>query len=138
MNRFRWISDASRWRIWVAEVDGQIVAHMFVQLVEKVPRPHRSGFGTSALIMIHGFSGRSTKPLDYLLDKRLFASTPRGATASTITYSIIEKGKEDGLIPFAYLEYLFEQLPNLQHPNSLDSFFPWSDKLPSRARGTRR
>ena len=29
------------WRIWVAELDGSVAAHVFVALVEKVPRPVR-------------------------------------------------------------------------------------------------
>jgi GNAT superfamily N-acetyltransferase len=28
-----------RWRIWVAEAEGDLVAHIFLQLIEKVPRP---------------------------------------------------------------------------------------------------
>jgi len=68
----------------------------------------------------------------------LFANTPRGATASAVTYSIIETAKENGLIPYAYLEYLFEQLPNLQDADSMDSLLPWSDMLPSRLHGARR
>lgn len=28
-----------RWHIWVAEVEGRVVAHVFVALVDKVPRP---------------------------------------------------------------------------------------------------
>jgi predicted N-acetyltransferase YhbS len=28
-----------RWRIWVAEAEGEVVAHIFLQLIEKVPRP---------------------------------------------------------------------------------------------------
>jgi GNAT superfamily N-acetyltransferase len=28
-----------RWHIWVAEVDGRIVAHAFVELIDRVPRP---------------------------------------------------------------------------------------------------
>ena len=31
----------SRWHIWVAEIDGEIVAHAFVALIDKVPRPIR-------------------------------------------------------------------------------------------------
>ncbi|MDF2668954.1 MAG: family N-acetyltransferase [Paenibacillus sp.] len=30
-----------RWHIWVAEVDGFIVAHVYIQLIDKVPRPGR-------------------------------------------------------------------------------------------------
>lgn len=32
---------ASRWEIWVAEVAGQVVSHVYVALIDKVPRPVR-------------------------------------------------------------------------------------------------
>jgi GNAT superfamily N-acetyltransferase len=32
---------SDRWQIWVAEVEHQLVAHAFVALVDKVPRPIR-------------------------------------------------------------------------------------------------
>lgn len=32
---------SGRWDIWVAEVGGQIVSHVYVALVDKVPRPVR-------------------------------------------------------------------------------------------------
>lgn len=81
---------------------------------------------------------RSIKPFIIGRKNWLFANTPRGATASAVTYSIIETAKENGLIPFAYLEYLFEQLPNLPDPDSLDSLIPWSGKLPSHLYSARR
>jgi hypothetical protein len=43
----------------------------------------------------------------------LFSNTPRGARASATVYSVIETAKENGLIPFNYLQYLFEKLPNM-------------------------
>lgn len=30
-----------RWHIWIAEKDGQVVSHMYIELIEKVPRPGR-------------------------------------------------------------------------------------------------
>jgi GNAT superfamily N-acetyltransferase len=30
---------SGRWQIWVAELDGRIVSHIFVALIDKVPRP---------------------------------------------------------------------------------------------------
>ncbi|RED58518.1 GNAT family N-acetyltransferase [Cohnella lupini] len=30
-----------RWYIWVAEVDGSLVSHVYIQLIDKVPRPGR-------------------------------------------------------------------------------------------------
>ncbi|NOU64840.1 GNAT family N-acetyltransferase [Paenibacillus sp. LMG 31461] len=32
----------SDWKVWVAEVDGEIVSHMYLQLIHKVPRPGKS------------------------------------------------------------------------------------------------
>jgi GNAT superfamily N-acetyltransferase len=31
----------NRWSIWLAEVDGVIISHIFVQFIQKVPRPGR-------------------------------------------------------------------------------------------------
>jgi hypothetical protein len=59
----------------------------------------------------------------------LFSNTPRGAKASATIYSIIETAKENGLIPFQYLTYLFERMPNLGN-GSLDELLPWSASLP--------
>ena len=66
----------------------------------------------------------------------LFANTPRGARASATIYSIVETAKENGLNPFTYLKYLFEQLPNVdvKDQNVLDTFLPWSDSLPADCR----
>jgi GNAT superfamily N-acetyltransferase len=34
--------DTGKWFVWVAEVEGQIVSHIFVYVVSKVPRPSRT------------------------------------------------------------------------------------------------
>ena len=62
----------------------------------------------------------------------LFANTPEGARASAIIYSIVETAKANGLNPYYYLRYLFEQLPNmdLTDKNTLDQLLPWSTSLP--------
>jgi len=66
----------------------------------------------------------------------LFCHAPRGAKASAVVYSIIETAKENGLNPRAYLEFLFEILPNinLADPAAFDSLLPWSASLPARVR----
>ena len=62
----------------------------------------------------------------------LFCKSPKGATASAISYSIIVTAKQNGLNPFEYLKYLFEQLPNVDvnNPAVLDALLPWSESLP--------
>ena len=58
----------------------------------------------------------------------LFSNTPKGATASSTIYSMIETAKENGLKPFKYLEWLFQKLPN--ETKSVKHFLPWSDEIP--------
>jgi hypothetical protein len=66
----------------------------------------------------------------------LFANTPEGATASATIYSLVETAKENGLNPFKYLTYLFEQLPNVDctSPAALDRLLPRSRELPDEVR----
>ena len=61
----------------------------------------------------------------------LFANTPKGARASAVAYSIIETAKENKLNPYAYLNFLFEKLPNLESRDeaTLDQLLPWNVKL---------
>jgi transposase len=77
---------------------------------------------------------RSIKPFVIGRKNWLFAHSVRGANASAIVYSIIETAKENGLSPFPYLTYLFEELPQLDthNPGLLDAFLPWADSLPQQ------
>lgn len=78
-------------------------------------------------------SERAIKPFVIGRKNWLFANTPRGAKASAVIYSVMETAKENGLNPFQYLKFLFEQLPQLSDltdTEALDSFLPWSSALP--------
>ena len=79
---------------------------------------------------------RSIKPFVIGRKNWLFSYTPRGAQASAITYSIIETAKENGLNPRAYLQYLFEELPNrdLKDPTTWEALLPGSDQLPNHVK----
>lgn len=79
---------------------------------------------------------RTIKPFVIGRKAWLFANVPRGAQASAIAYSLAETAKENGLRPFAYFTYLFEQLPNidLKDDAALDVLLPWSDTLPDACR----
>lgn len=74
---------------------------------------------------------RSIKPFVIGRKNFLFCNTPRGARASAVIYSIIESAKENGLNPYAYLNYLFEKLPNLESRDNetLDKLLPWNVQL---------
>jgi transposase len=82
-------------------------------------------------------SERSIKPFVIGRKNWLFANTPRGAKASSIIYSVIETAKENGLNPFKYLMYIFEQMPQLtdpKDPEALDRLLPWSSSIPLTCR----
>jgi transposase len=82
-------------------------------------------------------SERSIKPFVIGRKNWLFANTPRGAQASATIYSVIETAKKNGLNPFSYLKYVFEQLPQLadpKDPEALDRLLPWSPSLPLTCR----
>jgi transposase len=77
-------------------------------------------------------SERSMKPFVIGRKNWLFANTPKGAKASAVTYSIVETAKENGLNPYQYLMFLFEELPSidLTDEKAIDRLLPWSDALP--------
>lgn len=81
-------------------------------------------------------SERSIKPFVIGRKNWLFANTPRGATASATIYSIVESAKENGLNPYSYLTYLFEQLPNMniQDKVAIDTMLPWAAEIPEECR----
>ncbi|MCL6445157.1 MAG: IS66 family transposase, partial [Alicyclobacillus sp.] len=88
------------------------------------------------LEMDNNRSERSIKPFVIGRKNWLFSNTPRGARASAVAYSIVETAKENGLKPFAYLEYLFERLPNIDMSDrqALVELLPWSESLPAHVR----
>ena len=55
----------------------------------------------------------------------LFSNTPRGATASAITYSMIVTAIDNGLDPFKYLTYIFKTAPKIYTDENTD----WVEKL---------
>lgn len=79
---------------------------------------------------------RAIKPFVIGRKNFLFSKSPKGATASSIVYSIVETAKANGLNTFYYLNYLFEKLPNIDIYNmdQLDVLLPWSDSIPDECR----
>ena len=79
---------------------------------------------------------RSIKPFVMGRKNWLFSNTAKGAKSSAIIYSIVETAKENGLNPFNYLSYLFEELPNMDTTDraQLAQLLPWSETLPQECR----
>ena len=49
---------------------------------------------------------------------------PRGAESSALFYSLIETAKINGLEPYRYLKFLFEQFPKAKSPEELFNLLP--------------
>ena len=54
----------------------------------------------------------------------LFSGTPEGACASACLYSLIETAKANGLEPYWYLKYLFENLPEAMTADEFTALMP--------------
>ena len=83
------------------------------------------------LEMSNNRAERSIRPFTVGRKNWLFSFTPRGANASAVLYSIIETAYANGLIPFAYLKYLLEMLPNIDKERYAE-FLPWTEAVRER------
>jgi transposase len=54
----------------------------------------------------------------------LFSNTPRGAGSSAVIFSVIESAKANGLDPYKYLKFLFENLPGKKSREDLKILLP--------------
>nr|WP_157184227.1 IS66 family transposase [Evansella cellulosilytica] len=79
---------------------------------------------------------RAIKPFVIGRKNWLFSNTAKGARSSALIYSVVETAKENNLNPYAYLKYLFEELPNIDLTDSdtLKKYLPWSETIPEGCR----
>jgi len=54
----------------------------------------------------------------------LFSDSVKGVKASANLYSLIETAKANGLEPYAYLRYLFAELPKAETVNAIEALLP--------------
>lgn len=74
---------------------------------------------------------RAVKPFVIGRKNFLFCNTAGGADSSAVIYSMIETAKENGLKPYHYLEFLFE---DIRAGNDVSELVPWSEKVPQNIR----
>ena len=56
----------------------------------------------------------------------LFNKSPEGAESSCGMYSLIETARQNGLIPWNYLNALFEKAPLVSSPEDWEKLLPWN------------
>ncbi len=80
---------------------------------------------------------RSIRPFTVGRKNWLVAGSPKGATASSVIYSIIETCKANKINPRKYLEKVFTELPNREfrfNKDILDEYMPWSNIIQESCR----
>ena len=90
------------------------------------------------LVLTNNVAERAIKPYVIARKNFLFSDTPRGANASCAMFSIVTTARENGITPRPYLEWLLTELPKEEELTDevLDSYLPWSDKVPEKFRLT--
>ena len=76
---------------------------------------------------------RAIRPFAVARKNWLFADTIDGAKAYAVYYSLIESAKINNLNIYKYINYLLEELPQLegeQTEEDLEKYLPWSKNLP--------
>lgn len=80
---------------------------------------------------------RTVKPFVMGRKAWLFSTSPAGARASSVIYSIIETAKANGLHPYRYMEFLLQSMPS-STTSDLETMLPWSVSLPEKCRGPQK
>ena len=76
---------------------------------------------------------RTIRPFAVHRKNWLFADTQDGANANAVYYSLIESAKLNNLNIYKYINYLLEELPQLERidKTTLKRYLPWSKELPA-------
>jgi transposase len=83
---------------------------------------------------------RSIRPFTLGRKNWVTMKTDRGATDSSIVYSIVQTALANNLKVYEYLVYLLKEMPNTdfrQYPGRIEQFVPWSKELPANCYKTK-
>ena len=83
--------------------------------------------------LTNSLAERAIRPFAVHRKNWLFADSVEGANANAVLYSLIESAKLNKLNVNKYINYLLEQIPQLDNPTNetiLEKFLPWSKELP--------
>ena len=131
-----------RWRTR-QERSRPVIEKLWVWLMDAIPRVPPQSLTGKALAYLDGQWPKLVRvledgriPLDtngvenairpFVVGRKnwLFADTVRGAEASANLYSLIETAKRCGVEPFAYLRYVFAELPRATTVEELEALLP--------------
>ena len=83
--------------------------------------------------LTNSLAERAIRPFAVHRKNWLFADSVEGANANAIYYSLVESAKINQLNIEKYIQYLLEEIPQLDNPrdeSQLEKYLPWSKELP--------
>ena len=127
---------------WVTEtLETKIVTNnklMKALTYAKNQRKELSEFLTDGRIpLTNSLAERAIRPFAVHRKNWLFADSVEGAKASGVMYSIVESAKANKLNIYKYINYLLEEIPQLENPSDekiISKYLPWSEELPADIR----
>ena len=96
-------------------------------------KPHAGVCGRRGAATPPSTRKRSIRPFAVGRNNWLFSYSAKGAKASAVSYSIVETALANGLVPFLYIKFLLETLPNIP-PQQYHTCLPWSPIVQERCR----
>lgn len=116
---------------WLDELSSQILAGNLKKAVEYAQgqRPYMENYLKDPRCEISN-NGAENRIRPFTVGRKnwLFCDTPAGARASAVIYSIVETAKANNIAPRDYIQFLFENLPDMEiptHPDILHKMLPW-------------
>jgi hypothetical protein len=121
----------AQFKTWLIKSDGEVIKQIHLSKAityclnqwEKLQRYTLDG----RLSIDNNRAERAIKP--FVMGRRswLFSQNAKGEDASAVLYSVVECAKANGLVPYDYLTYLFEQFSHGQA--DIEQLLPWNVKL---------
>lgn len=118
---------------WIETNKGKVLPKSKLGKAMNYAQNHRKGLeafledGNCSLS--NNLAENSIRPFTIGRKNWLFSGSPKGAVASAAVYSLIETCKANGINEYKYLNYLFENLPNVEFQRDLkllEAYLPWS------------
>lgn len=126
---------------WLDEMQPLVIDNNFGKAVKYCLKYERGllGFMLDGRLQVsNNRCERAVKPVALGRKNYLFADSEKGARASAIAYSVIETAKAYDLVPYEYLNFLFEELPNRKDLTNLDDLMPWAEKVQVRCKALKK
>lgn len=79
-----------RWHIWIAEVEGVIASHIYIQVIDKVPRPGRITYPFAYMTNVYTDPAYRSKSIG----SQLLAAIREWATANQFEFIIVWPSEE--------------------------------------------